>query len=287
MDKVILWGLSNYSKNILKRRMIPIDMIEGIVDTDKRRQGELFLGKEIKSPDELNTFVSKVIAIASQRFYHEIVSQIKRIDDKYEILKITEFAERFPYLEIHSTAAQMLLAERMPLSKTIEEYNKAWDKYKNVMAVRRIKDKSLAEKVRIGNDNDGGYVMIEDAVKRGKIAYSIGICNDVSWDLQMAEQYGYDVFQYDHTIHQVPLKHERFHYKKKGICGLKGTAPDLMTLEQMLEENGHTNETGMVLKMDVEGAEWGVIESVTQEIDQPCDPTALDIDLGNWGTLNN
>ena len=147
----------------------------------------------------------------------------------------------------------------------MEECNAIWDEFKNVMVVRKIADNSVGNKVRVGKKNDGGYIMIEDAIKKAKIAYSIGIGNDVSWDMQIAEQYGCDVFQYDDTINTTPMQHEKFHFMRTGICGSKHDFSERMTLEQMLKENHHENETDMILKMDVEGAEWDVIETITEE----------------------
>ena len=38
--------------------------------------------------------------------------------------------------------------------------------------------------VRVGKDNDGGYIMFDD-FDDVKVAYSAGINNDVSWDKDM------------------------------------------------------------------------------------------------------
>lgn len=64
--------------------------------------------------------------------------------------------------------------------------------------------------VRIGKDNDGGYIMPDDFGSDDKIAYSFGINDDVSWDKAMASR-GYDVFMYDHTIDGLPEENPRFH----------------------------------------------------------------------------
>jgi hypothetical protein len=58
------------------------------------------------------------------------------------------------------------------------------------------------DKVRLGRFFDGGYVML-DAFDGVLAAYSLGINDDVSWDLDMAAR-GVPVFQYDHTIEAPP-----------------------------------------------------------------------------------
>ena len=118
------------------------------------------------------------------------------------------------------------------------------------------------ELIRVGRDNDGGYVMLDDLP--GGIAYSFEICDDVSWDKDMASR-GYDVFMYDHTIDGLPENNDRFHWSKLGIADGVTDDERLKTLEELISMNHHENERSMILKMDVEGAEWGFLESVKPE----------------------
>ncbi len=139
------------------------------------------------------------------------------------------------------------------------EFLAFWKKLNQELKVQRILEKSL---VRIGKDNDGGYVMIDD-FRSGRIAYSFGISDDVSWDADMADK-GYEIFMYDHTIGHLILDHKGFHFKKSGIADSKEQLQDLDSLEHYLEENGHKDNSEMILKMDVEGAERGFFNLVDQ-----------------------
>lgn len=106
--------------------------------------------------------------------------------------------------------------------------------------------------LRIGRPFDGGYVMV-DAFNEVEAAYSLGINDDPSWDYDIAQR-GIDVYQYDHTIDALPFEHEHFHWKKIGI-GHKSDG-DLKSLTDMIVENEHSCKKNMLLKCDVEGAEW-------------------------------
>lgn len=117
--------------------------------------------------------------------------------------------------------------------------------------------------IRVGRDNDGGYIMIDD-FKENTVAYSIGISDDISWDQEMAKK-GIDVFMYDHTI--APLKvsgHLKFF--KTGVCGLNSKAPNLLTLEEMLTKDENTSKNNIILKMDVEDAEWDTFNTVPDDV---------------------
>jgi len=118
---------------------------------------------------------------------------------------------------------------------------------------------------RLGREQDGGYIMLDD-FKGRKIAYSFGISDDVSWDKDAAER-GMDVYMYDHTIEGLPEEHPRFHWQKIGLAGIYDEAvPELKSLPMLLEENGHQKESKMILKMDIEGAEWETLANADADL---------------------
>lgn len=71
--------------------------------------------------------------------------------------------------------------------------------------------------MRVGSKRDGGYIMVTP-MSKNKIAYSMGICDNIDWEAQMVNM-GYDVFMYDHTIDKLPKTMKGFHWFKVGICG--------------------------------------------------------------------
>ena len=127
-----------------------------------------------------------------------------------------------------------------------------------LLHVRDI-DRTAYRLVRLGKAYDGGYVVAEKQdshlLSDTRIAYSLGICDDVSFDL----------FQYDHTIDGLPMQCKRFHWRKLGITGGQETA-QLKTLETLLKRDGNDNRTGMVLKCDIEGAEWDMLANCSDAL---------------------
>lgn len=104
---------------------------------------------------------------------------------------------------------------------------------------------------RIGRQDDGGYVVLDD-LRPGQPIYSLGIGSDVSFDLDLAER-GHDVFMYDHTVDGPPVAHPRFHFQKRAID--KGSG----SLQSIIAENGHTGRDDLFMKMDIEHAEYEVV----------------------------
>jgi hypothetical protein len=115
-------------------------------------------------------------------------------------------------------------------------------------------------KTRTGGAGDGGYVMLDDFAGVSG-CYSIGIGPDVSWDIDMAER-GLEVWQYDHTVPRAPAQHANFHFHKVGLTHETSPVPNMLRLETMLEQNGHLGASDLLLKIDVEGAEWEVFDTL-------------------------
>ncbi|MBR1212788.1 FkbM family methyltransferase [Bradyrhizobium sp. JYMT SZCCT0180] len=113
-------------------------------------------------------------------------------------------------------------------------------------------------KFRAGAAADGGYVML-NALHGCQIAYSIGIGGDVSWDLAMAER-GLLVFQYDHTVDGPPAEHPNFRFHKTGLAAADGAG--MISLPSAIHANGHAARSDIILKMDIEGAEWNILDTL-------------------------
>ena len=146
--------------------------------------------------------------------------------------------------------------------ENIPEVKEYIQELRNLLTVKEIKGGLY---VRVGNDRDGGYVMADD-FDNVNIAYSFGICDDVSWDLQIVQKKDCLVYMYDHTIEGLPEQNKNFHWEKMGICGEYSNDPKLKPLDEIIYRNGHTKERNMILKMDVEGAEWEVFSSISEEV---------------------
>lgn len=209
--------------------------------------------------------ISKDKIIVSQQPYNDnaVISTMERMDRR--ISKINT-----AFNEVLSNIAAM---KRVMLSidsyimdsyfKTVAPEQKSkYDAYYAQLYDLLTVYKSPLPFCRVGKHNDGGYLMAEHF--DGTIAYSFGISNDVSWDLDMVK-YGYDVFMYDPTIEGLPQENSRFHYLQKGIADASFNSQDYWTLDTFIRKNKHENLSNMILKMDVEGAEWGFLNTVTEK----------------------
>lgn len=149
-----------------------------------------------------------------------------------------------------------------PFSSEVEKQSAEYQRLHRLHTLLHLRDVDGGTLIRTGRPHDGGYLML-DEFKPGMAAYSFGICDDVSWDKSMAER-GIECFMYDHTIDELPEEHELFHWSKEGICG-DVPVEHCRTLADFITANGHEERNDLILKMDVEGAEWDAIAAASSE----------------------
>jgi FkbM family methyltransferase len=147
---------------------------------------------------------------------------------------------------------------------------------------------------RLGSDY-GGYFLDSSLIGPNAVVYSLGVGEDISFDLALIRKFGLTVHGFDPTpkvkswlaSQTIP---EQFHFHDVGIADVDGEATfylprradyvshSLICARQYSRESirvrmirlatamcqlGHTRID--VLKMDIEGAEYGVIENLVEE----------------------
>ena len=108
------------------------------------------------------------------------------------------------------------------------------------------------ELIRVGADHDGGYLMANDFDVAGAI--SIGIGPDVSWDRDVASR-GIPVVMFDPTIRRPPDRVEGTRFVNVGL-GSTASSGSYRPLGQLVGLAGMSCSDDLLLKIDVEGAEW-------------------------------
>jgi len=117
---------------------------------------------------------------------------------------------------------------------------------------------------RIGESYDGGYVMCTDGLDHGLIgAYSYGINGVDGWGMSIASRYHIPLYEYDCTNLNQPKVCNGCTVHFHGECILNHLGQqryDYKTLTQQLQDSGNAEaaERSLLLKIDVEAAEWNV-----------------------------
>jgi hypothetical protein len=109
-------------------------------------------------------------------------------------------------------------------------------------------------KLRIGlGRGDGAYILL-DMMRPSQKVLSFGVGRNVSFDRDMTQR-GHEVFLYDHTVAGPPVDDPLFRFHALGIAGTSEPSARLLSLADHVAAIEGAGDD-MILKMDVEGAEW-------------------------------
>lgn len=112
------------------------------------------------------------------------------------------------------------------------------------------------KKVRVGPKFDGGYVLLEKFLLEDKNLISIGIGNDVAFDLEFRKANNHaKIYLFDNTS-SIKIKQKNFFFSKNNIGIVTNKKEKIIGINDLLKK---FNES-ITLKMDIEGNEWSVLE---------------------------
>jgi hypothetical protein len=148
----------------------------------------------------------------------------------------------------------ILLKNNIRISETTEK-QKLLDFISSVKPV-----KTNHELIRIGGSADGGYLVPND-FENVKVCFSPGVSDVADFEVDLAKR-GIKSFLADYSVDAPPVSNSLFYFEKK-FLGVK-ESDIYMTLESWISRNA-SDESNMILQMDIENAEYGVILNTSSE----------------------
>jgi hypothetical protein len=115
--------------------------------------------------------------------------------------------------------------------------------------------------IRLGDQKDGGYVLV-DCIRESSCVFSIGVGDNFSFDESISEKVE-SIIMVDHSVDFSPKIPNATFMKKKLVARVhnKATEVSLSDLYSTLEDG-----TPAILKMDIEGSEWDILESADEAL---------------------
>jgi hypothetical protein len=123
---------------------------------------------------------------------------------------------------------------------------------------------------RFGSANDGGYLMCENLIEPLDAAYSYGVGRNDDWGCEMSRRYHVPVHQYDCFDPARPTCNGGtfvFHDECVGDHTAYAESRFFDTLENQIRKNSDSvGSRRLIIKMDIEGAEWGSLLAAPDEL---------------------
>src|SRR5262245_43849682 len=132
---------------------------------------------------------------------------------------------------------------------------------------------------RFGSVNDGGYLLCENLISGTESAYSYGISTEDNWGCKLSRRLSIAIHQYDcFTPHRPVCSHGRFVFHSECL-GLKAETIDSRRFDTLAAQIARNGDNGkrLLVKMDVEGAEWESLLATPDELLEKIDQLAMEL----------
>ena len=116
--------------------------------------------------------------------------------------------------------------------------------------------------IRLGPADDGGYLVPDDLADI-VACFSPGVSDTSGFESDCARR-GIDVFMADASVQGPAETHDRFHFVRKYLGGVADD--DTMTINTWVDESLQGRAGDLILQMDIEGAEYTVLSSASEEL---------------------
>lgn len=148
---------------------------------------------------------------------------------------------------------------------------------------------SKTKKIRLGNNSDGGYIVLKEPISSVKKLISFGVGDNIEFELQIENNYNITTDMFDGEpdyrvfpdLKDIPtgavvkisnkkMNYHKYHVTKHNI-------------------NSILPEDDFILKMDVEGAEWEILREINDTTMEKMKMLAIEFHFGNYDcyTKNN
>lgn len=132
---------------------------------------------------------------------------------------------------------------------------------------------------RYGSEHDGGYLLCENLLPGTQSAYSYGIGGEDNWGCAVSRRLGITVHQYDCFTPTRPLcEGGRFAFHEQCVGAAREAAGPRTfdTIAAQIAANGDAGKR-LLMKIDVEGAEWDALAATPNEVLDGIDQMAMEL----------
>lgn len=152
-------------------------------------------------------------------------------------------------------------------------YRETFDKIASLLVVydAKVQDNPL-EFIRLGRDNDGGYVVPVVAMESADVLMGYGIADDISFEREFSQRFDKLSYGFDCGVQNIDTGDSRCRFFSECIgnsdylYGNQRSSGQISSFSQQLQRLELTDKK-VFIKMDIEGAEFDVLDDVLNHAD--------------------
>ncbi len=211
----------------------------------------IFIRKQFIS---LHKDIKKISSHLDQAFQNQASQNIiLQSKDKalHELLSKDKALHELLYWTSDHTTKQM----GIPINNFVNLFKK-YDVYNSNESIKLI---------RLGKDNDGGYIVPEIALKKAEALIGYGISTDISFEEQFSEIYHKPSYGFDCTITNITIQNKLTTFIPQCIKNSKNhSLPEQwVSFDKQLNYLNLENKK-IFIKIDIEGNEYDIIDDVLE-----------------------
>lgn len=115
--------------------------------------------------------------------------------------------------------------------------------------------------MRFGAESDGGYVVPIKSLYLADIFYTYGVGGEISFENDISSFCDNEFYFFDPTVNGLPTPKTQYKFFREGL----GTAQNCFSYESHIKRFNHSDKK-ILLKIDVEGAEYGNVDKIPIEL---------------------
>jgi len=156
---------------------------------------------------------------------------------------------------IKALGLTQIIRKLSPVASSLHFGENARDRLDEIRALLVVSP-STSQLVRMGDPADGGYVLQLPASSDVHLL-SLGVGDNISFDLQLSK-YMSSIHLYDNTVEALPTSSAKnMYFYRQGIAA--SSENGFISIEDCISKFPPNSD--LILKMDIEGAEWEVLVS--------------------------
>ena len=122
-------------------------------------------------------------------------------------------------------------------------------------------DKFDTAYLRAGSDGDGGYIIPNSSID---IMFSAGVDKNIDFEFDITTKFDCPIYMLDRSVDRLPINHTNFNFRKLWL-GCSNNEETISINHWIRSYNKH-NSKNAALKIDIEGAEYSVIECLEDDL---------------------